>query len=239
MGEWGVLFQIVWKRWSKLVSGSAGTFLGFLIAHFSVALRRSEYIFLASSIALGVYAVALAWRDEHRQLRLELEKNAKPRFQVEVSRALENATDLSAFVLKVTILNLTNAPSSIRSVVISGHKGGEAWSVAAKTFGDGAIKWREPKPMPAGVSERGYVEELREGLIQDALPFLTKQIMSRGQFVEGWLLFDDIPVVLPAGEPLPFVVYVTDTFGDIHGPTAITCDLEAGLVNLSNKSALV
>jgi hypothetical protein len=183
-------------------------------------------VFAFLCLGWGCY---LAWNDEHKKLETEIAKNVKPRFTADI---IESVRDVSVdkedfgrtLIAKVSIVNWSDAPSTIRSVYVTmpDHDG----VFPASEYGSARLHTRVATSFPQGL---GIVESTvpLERKVVDVLPRMTSTSHEKGTHVDGWLKFPDVPYAFKGIRPKFFLV---DGYGDTHGPFFPENDFSGGLI---------
>jgi hypothetical protein len=117
----GAFLWAVIKYWWASMSCAVFTALGIYL---TLAQKSNHWIVVANALLAVLFLVLatfLAWRDEHIQLQLERKKTQRPLFRIEAERAVVLLNDpfSPSLLLKVTMMNLSGAASSIRVFSIS------------------------------------------------------------------------------------------------------------------------
>ena len=211
------------------MSGSLVTFVSFLIAHFSLPLRKGEYVCLGLSVFLGCYAIALAWREEHRKLTSELAKSTSPVLKSDIDCVIRGLAHGGFFLVHVHIVNVTRAAFTIRSVLLLNQSTGEMLPAVAFTK---VSRLRQGlNKISIDLTEQGFskTESRMFDQINDSLKTIRSTTFQQGIGLNGWLLFKK-PFDL-AETPCPSLsLLVDDAFGSRHIGETLNEDYEMGTV---------
>jgi hypothetical protein len=224
------LWRATLRYWWALMSCAVSNIVGV----FALAFHKDNPWLIRSSFVLAgafvVIAIALAWRDEHSRLLVEIAKNSKPNFEVEVSEFVRNTGETSSgttYLARVAVVNTIDSPSTLRSVYMKTpvQKG----NFRASKFGSAHLLRHKPTPIPTVVGEQVLSAErpVRE-VVKDVLPILNTEALCRGVHREGWVTFLEVPFETSDQE---FTFYVEDGYGDPHGPFLLNIETEVGHVS--------
>jgi hypothetical protein len=215
------------------MSCAAFTFLGVYLTKFP---QTPHWIYWANG-SLAVFFLLLSgflvWRDEHRYLQVELEKNSYPKFQIEVSRMFHDVTLIqgipwldcgNTYVAKLSLVNVKPATSSVQGVYVT--LGDKEKRFPAKPFGSIRLGWQKEKFTRVFMGETITEYSTQEETISDLLPFVAEP-MTRGSHKDGWVYLSDLP---SADDARSFNFYVVDAYGMSHGPFLPKAEMEVANV---------
>jgi hypothetical protein len=219
-----------------LMSCAAFTILGVIALIFkwdNAWLIRGSFILAGLSV---IVAIALAYRDQYNKLQVELSKNSFPKFQLEISRVVRDATPHqgipwrdcgNTYVACLSLVNVQSSPSSVRSVYVK--VGDEDKEYLAMPFQVARLGWSSDGRTHTFNGESVTERKWHDDLIEDILPSLKNPAM-RGVHKEGWIFLDDLPSI---GDAKKLLFYVVDAFGNTHGPFESGAEMEWGNVRKS------
>lgn len=220
MAIFGTYVWLVIEQWLALMGCAAFTFLSLFLTVFP---QTPHWIYWATGLVAVSFLLRAGfsvWRDEHNKLEVELEKNSRPEFQVEVSGLFHDVTPIQGipwldrgniYVARLSLVNVRSAPSSVQGVYVT--LGDQDKRFSAKPFGTTQLSWVTERFtrtfMGESVTEHNYQTET----IRDLLPTVCEP-MIRGGHKDGWVYLSDLPSV-DGGKAFSF--YVVDAYGKSHG----------------------
>jgi hypothetical protein len=219
--------------WWALMSCAASSILGLYALVFQ---KDNHWLVRSSFIFAGVFiivAIALAWRDEHRKLLTELERNSYPEFQVEVSRLFHDVTPIQGiawlhcgniYVAKLCLVNIRPSPSSVQGVYVTLDDQDKKFS--AKPFDVTQLTWQKQKFAREFLGQTITEYSTQQENIRDLLPSLIEP-MTRGLHKDGWVYLSGLPKV-DSSESFRF--YVVDAYGKSHGPFISKAEMDVANV---------
>jgi hypothetical protein len=221
MGWIKELWRATWHHWWALMSCAISNIVGV----YALA-RQKDNLWLINSafILAGIFvivAIALAWRDEHAKLILEVAKNAKPQFKADIDCVVRDVLNEGHFFVHAHIVNLTSVSASIRRVSLKNHTTGEL--IPALRF-DKCFVYREGETRLSATLTADGTFSRKESRIKDEIADILQSLtlpLIRGEGKRGWLLFQKA-YSLQETEAPSLSLSLEDAFGDRHDSECVS-----------------
>lgn len=207
-----------------------------IVGMYALALQKDNHWLIRSSFAIAdlsiIVALALAWRDEHAKLLIEIEKNNGPKFHLEIVRSVYSQQNAFLFV-ECSLVNRSLIESGMRSARLIDHDRATDNEIHANeaflavSLYDSSVKQISVQGNESGVVTAEKIGILRvENLLRSAPPLLP-----RGKREVGWLAFPGIASIADGQtDSNRFAITVSDTLGGTHGPVAVPAPVERAIV---------
>jgi hypothetical protein len=190
---------------------------------------------IAVAALLVCFGSYKAWSVIYDRLEAETAKNSKPDFQMDAVRAVKlvrksGSVGPPSLLISSSVVNLVDAPSTIRSISLSLNALETKFASRAALFGcQTLVTYTSKRVYPPGYEGEAWINKENEEPIVDMFTLVSKQALERGKHVEGWLLFDGLAWSdLETVTKISFHLSVKDAFGLDHNTQPFNLALEMG-----------
>jgi hypothetical protein len=211
----GVLFLEAAGKYGVASMTFALGFLGIGVYEHSIEKNVSGYVYFTVAVLLIVWGCYLAWNEEHKKLQAELARNTQPDVRAEIDCVIRNVRDGGGFFIHFHIVNLSEAATSLRNVLLHNHSTGER--LPAYAFSKVSLVRQGVKHISVTQTEQGISKTETQVLdeVPDSLHTIRSTTFLKGVGLDGWLLFRK-PYDLQETETPALSLDVEDAFGKQH-----------------------